>query len=171
MPFVLAKAYPIYDVQQLLRPVLLVLEPVIDKLTGGKGITVPLVTEEEVKIMLDEGGKAGMIETEEVKMIKNVFQLNDITAEDAMRSRSQMFVLDGNLRLREAREQLFRSKYSRIPVYEGTIDNITGILYKTRALTDLAQGFGDTRLKDIASPALFVTSTKPADDLMKQFQL
>ena len=56
----------------------------IYKLTGGKGLTLPLVTEEELKIMLDEGGKTGTIEFEKVKMIKNVFQLKDITAEDAM---------------------------------------------------------------------------------------
>lgn len=167
----LGMAYPVYWVEQVMKPVLFVLEPLIDKLTGGKGIVVPLVTEEEVKIMLDEGGKAGMIETEEVKMIKNVFQLNDITAEDAMTPRSQVFALDGSLRLKEAQTQLFQSKYSRIPVYEGTLDNITGILYKTKALMELAQGRADTRLKEIATPALFVPSTKPADDLMKQFQL
>ena len=60
---VLAMAYPVYWVQQLMKPILLVLEPVINALTGGKGVTVPHVSEEEVKIMLDEGGRAGMIET------------------------------------------------------------------------------------------------------------
>ena len=59
---VLALAYPVYWVQQLMKPVLLVLEPVINALTGGKGVAVPFVSEEEVKIMLDEGGRRGMIE-------------------------------------------------------------------------------------------------------------
>jgi CBS domain containing-hemolysin-like protein len=103
-------------------------------------------------------------------MIKNVFQLNDITAEDAMTPRNYVFALDGNLMLKEAREPLFKSKYSRIPVYEGTLDNITGILYKTKALMELAQSHCDLRLKEIAHPALFVPAGKPADDLMKQFQ-
>ncbi|MER3423728.1 MAG: hypothetical protein C4293_11355, partial [Nitrospiraceae bacterium] len=170
LPVVLTLAYPVYWVQQVLKPVLFVLEPVIDKLTGGKGVTVPLVSEEEVKIMLDQGGKAGMIETEEVKMIKNVFQLNDITAEDAMTPRIYVFALDGNMRLKEAQEQIFKSKYSRIPVYDGVLDNITGILYRDKALMELAQGRYDVRLKDIATPALFVPKGKPADDLMKQFQ-
>jgi CBS domain containing-hemolysin-like protein len=166
----LAMAYPLYWIEQLLSPVLFVLEPMIGKLTGGKGLTVPFVTEEELKIMLDAGGKAGLIETEEVKMIKNVFQLNDITAEDAMAPRLYMFALDGNLRLKEVEEKLYQSKYSRIPVFDGTLDNITGILYKTKALMELAQGHSDVRLKDIAHPALFVPLTKPADELMKQFQ-
>lgn len=165
-----AMAYPVYGIQWVLKPVLFVLEPMIDKITGGKGLTVPFVTEEELKIMLDVGGKSGTIESEEVKMIKNVFQLKDITAEDAMTPRIYVFSLDGNLRLKEAEELLYNSKYSRIPVYDGTLDNITGVLYKTKALTELAKGRTEVRLRDIAHPPLFVPAGKTADDLMKQFQ-
>ena len=156
VPVTLNMAYPVYGVQLLLKPLLFVIVPMIYKLTGGKGLTLPLVTEEELKIMLDEGGKTGTIEFEKVKMIKNVFQLKDITAEDAMTPRLYVFSLDGNLRLKEAQELLYNSKYSRIPVYDGTLDNITGILYKTRALTELAKGQNEAKLKDIAYPPLFV---------------
>jgi CBS domain containing-hemolysin-like protein len=170
VPVTLNMAYPVYGVQLLLKPLLFVIVPMIYKLTGGKGLTLPLVTEEELKIMLDEGGKTGTIEFEKVKMIKNVFQLKDITAEDAMTPRLYVFSLEGNLRLKEAQELLYNSKYSRIPVYDGTLDNITGILYKTRALTELAKGQNESKLMDIAYPPLFVPSGKTADDLMKQFQ-
>jgi putative hemolysin len=170
VPVTLNMSYPVYWVQLLLKPFLFVMVPLIHKLTGGKGLTLPLVTEEELKIMLDQGGKTGTIEFEKVKMIKNVFQLKDITAEDAMTPRLYVFSLDGNLRLKEAQELLYNSKYSRIPVYDGTLDNITGILYKTRALTELAKGRNEAKLKDIAYPPLFVPSGKTADDLMKQFQ-
>jgi len=170
VPVTLNMAYPVYWVQIFLQPILFVMVPLIHKLTGGKGLTLPLVTEEELKIMLDEGGKAGALEFEEVKMIKNVFQLKDITAEDAMTPRIYVFSLDGSLRLKEAQELLYGSKYSRIPVYDGTLDNITGILYKSKALTELAQGRSDARLRDIAHPPLFVPAGKTADDLMKQFQ-
>jgi len=170
VPVTLNMAYPVYWVQVLLQPVLFFIVPLIYKLTGGKGLTLPLVTEEELKIMLDQGGKAGEIESEEVKMIKNVFQLKDITAEDAMTPRIYVFALNGNLQLKEAQELLFTSKYSRIPVYDGTLDNITGILYKAKALTELAKGRSDVRLQDIAHPPLFIPAGKSADDLMKQFQ-
>ena len=170
IPVTLNMAYPVYGVQLLLRPLLFVMVPLIHKLTGGRGLTLPLVTEEELKIMLDEGGKTGTIEVEKVKMIKNVFQLKGIVAEDAMTPRLYVFSLDGNLRLKDAQELLYNSKYSRIPVYDGTLDNITGILYKTRALTELAKGQNEAKLKDIAYPPLFVPSGKTADDLMKQFQ-
>jgi len=170
VPVTLNMAYPVYGVQLFLKPLLFVIVPMIYKLTGGKGLTLPLVTEEELKIMLDEGGKTGTIESEKVKMIKNVFQLKDITAEDSMTPRLYVFSLDGNLCLKEAQELLYNSKYSRIPVYDGTLDNITGILYKARALTELAKGQNEAKLKDIAYPPLFVPAGKTADDLMKQFQ-
>lgn len=170
VPLVLASAYPVFWLEQLLLPVRFILEPLVRWHTGGKGMTAPYVTEEELKIMLDEGGKAGSIETEEVKMIKNVFQLNDITAADAMTPRLYVFALDGKFLLKDVQTKLFESKYSRIPVYDGTLDNVTGILYKTKALMELAQGRNDQRLRDIAQPAPFVPATKPADDLMKQFR-
>jgi len=170
VPVTLNLAYPVYWVQVMLKPILFLMVPLIYKLTGGKGLTHPLVTEEELKIMLDQGGQAGEIESEEVKMIKNVFQLKDITAEDAMTPRIYVFALNGDLQLKEAQELLFNSKYSRIPLYEGTLDNITGILYKTKALTELAKGRSKVRLQDIAQPPLFIPAGKYADDLMKQFQ-
>ncbi len=170
VPLVLASAYPVFWLERLFSPIRFLLEPLVNWHTGGKGMTAPYVTEEELKIMLDEGGKSGAIETEEVKMIKNVFQLNDITAEDAMTPRLYVFALDGKFFLKDVKDQLFKSKFSRIPVYDGSLDNVTGILYKTMALMELAQGRDDQRLKDIAQPAPFVPATKPADDLMKQFR-
>jgi putative hemolysin len=163
-------AYAIYGLEKVLLPLLFILEPLILKLTGGRGLSVPFATEEEVKIMLEAGGKAGTIETEEVKMIKNVFKLNDITAEDAMTPRIYVFALDGLLKLGDAKDQIFQSRYSRIPVFETSLDNVTGILYKTTALTELARGNQDVQLRDLARPALFVPRSKPADDLMKMFQ-
>ncbi|MBI2360188.1 MAG: HlyC/CorC family transporter, partial [Deltaproteobacteria bacterium] len=163
-------AYPIYWFEKLLWPILFILEPLILKLTGGRRLAVPFVTEEELTMALEESGRAGVLETDEVKMIKNVFQLNDITAEDAMTPRIYMFALDGSLTLRAAKEQLFNSQYSRIPVFDGSLDNITGILYKTTALKELAEGRFDVKLAHVASPPLFVPCGKPADDLMKQFQ-
>ena len=164
-------AYPIYWLEYLFFPLLYVLEPFILKLTGGRGLTVPFVTEEELKIMLDAGDKAGVLETDEVKMIKNVFEFNDVIAEDAMTPRIYMFMLDGTQTLEGARQELYKAKYSRIPIHEGNPDRITGILYRSHALMELAQGHTHLRLSEIAKSALFIPATKPADDLLKQFQL
>lgn len=163
-------SHPIYWVEKLFSPILYLLEPFILKMTGGRGLTVPFVTEEELLIMLEAGGKAGVLETEEVKMIKNVFEFTDLTAEDVMTPRNYMFGLNGELTLGEAKEDLFKATYSRIPVYQDNLDNVTGILYRHQALKELAQGNDITRLKDLARPPLFVPEAKPADDLLKQFQ-
>ncbi len=169
-PAVQILSHPIYWVQKLFSPILYLLEPLISKMTGGRGLTVPFVTEEELMIMLEAGGKAGVLETEEVKMIKNVFEFTDLTAEDVMTPRNYMFGLDNHLTLGEAKEELFKAKYSRIPVYANDLDNITGILYRNHALKELAQGNQHSVLKDLSRPPLFVPGAKPADDLLKQFQ-
>jgi len=153
-------AYPIYWLEQLFFPFLYF----------RRGLTVPFVTEEELKIMLDAGGKAGVLETDEVKMIKNVFEFNDVISEDAMTPRIYMFTLDGTQTLEGARQALYKAKYSRIPINDGNPDNITGILYRSHALMELAQGHTHLRLNELAKPALFIPATKPADDLLKQFQ-
>ena len=163
-------SHPVYWVEKLFSPALYLLEPLILKLTGGRGLTVPFVTKEELKVMLEAGDKAGVLETHEVKMIKNVFEFTDLTAKDVMTPRIYMFGMNARLTLEKAKEGLLESKYSRIPVYEGDIDNITGILYRTHALRELARGHHKKTLKELARPPLFIPWTKPADDLLRQFQ-
>ena len=163
-------AHPIYWIERLFSPILFLLEPLILKLTGGRGLTVPFMTEEELMIMLEAGGNAGVLEKDEVKMIKNVVEFTDLKAEDVMTPRIYMFGLDGNLSLGTAKEQLFTSKYSRIPIHDGNLDNVTGILYRNHALRELAQGNQDSTLKELARTPLFIPGAKPADDLLKQFQ-
>ncbi len=163
-------AYMIYWAEKLFSPALFFLEPLILKLTGGRGLAVPFVTKEELKIMIEAGGKAGVLETEKVEMIKNVFEFTELTARDVMTPRIDSIVMDSNRTLYEAKEDLFNFKHSRIPVYDGIRDNVTGILYRTHALIELAQGNHSIRLKDLALPPLFIPISKPVGDLLKQFQ-
>ena len=87
-----------------------------------------------------------------------------------MTPRIDTFVMDGNLSLDEAKEDLFTVKHSRIPIYDGIRDNITGILYRTLALIELAQGNRTSRLKELALSPLFIPISKPVGNLLKQFQ-
>ena len=163
-------AYMIYWAEKLFSPALFLLEPLILKLTGGRGLAVPFVTKEELKIMIEAGGKAGVLETEKVEMIKNLFEFTELTARDVMTPRIDTVVMDGNRSLDEAKEDLFNTKHSRIPIYEDIRDNITGILYRTHALIELAQGNRTSKLKELALPPLFIPISKPVGDLLKQFQ-
>ena len=163
-------AYMIFWMEKLFAPALFFLEPLILKLTGGRGLAVPFVTKEELKIMIEAGGKAGVLESAKVEMIKNVFEFTELTTRDVMTPRIDSVVMDSNLTLDEAKEDLFNTKHSRIPVYDGIRDNITGILYRTHALIELAQGNRTSKLKELALPPLFIPISKPVGDLLKQFQ-
>lgn len=163
-------AYMIYWMEKLFAPALFLLEPLILKLTGGRGLAVPFVTKEELKIMIEAGGKTGVLETEKVEMIKNLFEFTELTARDVMTPIIDTVVIDSNLSLDEAKDDLFNTKHSRIPIYDGLRDNITGILYRTHALIELAQGNRAIKLKKLALPPLFIPISKPVGDLLKQFQ-
>lgn len=163
-------AYFIYGWEKLFSPVLYLLEPLILKLTGGRGLTVPFMTQEELKLIIETGGQTGVLATEEVEMIKNVFEFTDLTVEDVMTPRISMVVMDGSLSLGDAKKELLDANRSRIPIYDGNRDNVTGILYRTHALRELAQGNHQSTLKELARPPLFIPVSKPVGNLLKQFQ-
>ena len=87
-----------------------------------------IVTEEEIKMMVDIGNEKGTIEEEERKMIKNVFDFNDKVAEEVMIPRIDMVALDIKTTTKELLESIGENKFSRIPIYRDSIDNIIGIL-------------------------------------------
>ena len=89
------------------------------------------VTEEEIKMMVNQGEEKGTIKEEEKELINNVFEFNDITVSEIMRHRKDIFAVDINISNDELLEELSQEeyRYSRIPVYEETIDEIVGILF------------------------------------------
>lgn len=93
------------------------------------------VSEEEIIMMLDEGEEAGSIESGEKELIKNVFSLNDTTAEDVMVHRSQVAFLKRDDARTTLLNEIAESGYSRFPVYGENIDDIVGILYAKTYLT------------------------------------
>ena len=113
------------------------------------------VSEEEIIMMLDEGEEAGSIESGEKELIKNVFSLNDTTAEDVMVHRSQVAFLKRDDARTTLLNEIAESGYSRFPVYGENIDDIVGILYAKTYLT--AQSKGERcEMKDFLMPPRFV---------------
>lgn len=141
----------------------------VSKLFGVSENDEEIVTEEEIKMMVDEGEEKGSIEENERELINNVFEFNDITVSEIMTHRTDIYALDINMSVNELIEELDEYKYSRIPVYEETIDEIKGILY----LKDLLKYFKskkNLKLKNIIRPAYFVAQSKPIDELFKELQ-
>lgn len=127
------------------------------------------VTEEEIKMMIDQGEEKGVIEETEKELINNVFDFNDIVASEIMTHRIDMYSIEINENLYELLDEIDEYKYSRIPVYEETIDNIKGILFLKDVLK-LVSTKKEIKIKDILREAYFVPETKPIDEIFKELQ-
>ena len=141
----------------------------ISKIFGISESEEEIVTEEEIKMMIDEGEEKGTIEQEEKEMINNIFEFNDITASEVMTHRTDIFAIDINDNTEEILKELDDYKYSRVPVYDETIDNIEGILF----VKDLLKHFRtkkQLKIKNIMREAYFVSENKPINELFKDLQ-
>lgn len=127
------------------------------------------VSEEEIIMMLDEGEEAGSIESGEKELIKNVFSLNDTTAEDVMVHRSQVAFLKRDDARTTLLNEIGESGYSRFPVYGENIDDIVGILYAKTYLT--AQSRGERcEMKDFLMPPRFVHASTHINRILLDMQ-
>ena len=142
---------------------------VISKIFGVSEQDEEVVTEEEIKMMVDEGEEKGSIEEAEKELINNVFELNDIVASEIMIHRTEMYAIEINQNLYEILDEIDEYKYSRIPVYEETIDDIKGILFLKDILKFVSSG-EKIEIKNILREAYFVPETKPIDEIFKELQ-
>ena len=127
----------------------------ISKLFGVGEQEEEIVTEEEIKMMVDQGEEKGVIEETEKEIINNVFALNDIVASEIMMHRTDMFAIEINENIYELLSEIDDYKYSRIPVYEENIDNIKGILY-LKDILKLVSTQKQFKIADILKEAYFV---------------
>lgn len=128
------------------------------------------VTEEEIKMMVDQGQEKGTIKQEEKELINNVFELNDITVSEIMRHRKDIFAVDINISIDELLEELSHEeyRYSRIPVYDETIDEIKGILYVKDVLKNINKK--NFKVKDVVKEAYFVSQNRLINEVFKELQ-
>lgn len=125
-------AKPIYMIMQVLTPVIFI----VDKLSQGvlrllhvdPNKKQDAITEDELRTIVEVSHEEGVIETEEKKMINNVFDFGDSVAKDVMVPRIDMAFVDVNASYEEVIEIFRQEKYTRFPVYEETTDNVIGIL-------------------------------------------
>ncbi len=131
------------------------------------------VTEEEIVTLVESGQAGGSIEEEEKDMILSVLQLDETYASEVMVPRIDITALSLDTTLEQARAAFIKSGFSRIPLYENTIDNIKGLLYAKDLLNYWHNGSKDNKVmepRDLMRPAYFVPETKRADDLLKELQ-
>lgn len=124
---------------------------------------------QEILHAATEGQAEGTIEPEEVQMIESVMEFADTRAGEIMTPRTDIFALPVETPWAEACHQAAGAGHSRVPVYDGDLDNIIGILYAK----DLLQHVGRNEkiaLRAIIRKPFFVPQTKPLDDLLREFK-
>ena len=127
--------------------------------------------EEDLKLMVEAGQKEGVLEEEEGQMIVSIFQLDDTLTREIMVPRIEMLALDINTSLIQALDTFLESGYSRVPVYEGRMDNVIGILYAKDLLRVQSDGNGKTtNIRSQLRDPYFVPEAKKADELLTEMQ-
>ncbi|MDD5361513.1 MAG: hemolysin family protein [Ignavibacteria bacterium] len=126
-------------------------------------------SEDEIRYLISEGRKTGIIDSTEHQLIEKIFDFNDKLARDIMIPRNDIVALNIN----DDREKIIRKVidegYSRIPVYKDTIDNIIGIIY-SKDLISATEHRELIVLSDILRTAYFVPETKQIGEILKEFQ-
>lgn len=142
----------------------------ISKIFGVGENEEEIVTEEEIKMMVDQGEENGTIEEDEKEYINNVFEFNDITVSEIMTHRTDIFAVDINMSAGELIEEIIKDdcKHSRVPVYDETIDEIKGILYVKDVIKNINKK--TFKIKNIMKEAYFVSQNKLINELFKELQ-
>lgn len=128
-----------------------------------------VVTEEEIRMMVDVGGEKGVIEDTQIEMINNIFEFDDIDVADIMTHRTDMVCIDDDEPLSEAVKLSIENGFSRIPVYEEDPDDIVGVVYIKDFLKYVGTSLPKTKtVKDMMRPAYYVPETKRCGELFTE---
>ncbi len=163
---VMALAYPVGWLTTLLRPIVSVLVKFADLHAPGKGIaTTPTVTERELRSLAAAAATEGEITDADLKLIEGAFRIGDRVAEEVMVPRVDMTAVSASVTASEALDVAISSGHRRLPVYDGTIDNITGIVRQR----DLVLS-PDRIVGDLAYPPLLIAEPKRVLELLSEMQ-
>ncbi|HLP17522.1 MAG TPA: hemolysin family protein [Bacteroidota bacterium] len=127
------------------------------------------ISEEEVIQLLEEGTRSGVIDTAEHELIKSIFEFTDTTVKEIMVPRTDIVAVDLATPRDKLINTLIEEGFSRIPVYEGSTDNIVGIIY-SKDLLSILEYRDLIILQDIIRPAFFVPETKKISALLRDLQ-
>ena len=158
--------FPVYWFSILLTPVIIFLN-FIPKMTG-KIHRKPQVTEAELLTFVEVVEEEGEINEEERKLIHNIFEFDDTNASEIMTPRADMFVIDVNHKLKF--EEIVKSGFTRIPVIQGDIDHVVGILNIKDLFRHCATSGEEIDVRELMRKPYFVPENKKLDKLLQQFK-
>ncbi|MFC6905311.1 hemolysin family protein [Halalkalicoccus tibetensis] len=144
----------------------------INRLTGSEGgaIEEPYVTRGEIQDMLETGEREGVIEEDEHEMLQRIFRFTDTIAKEVMTPRLDMTAVTADTSVEEAIDTCVQSGHERVPVYEGNLDNVIGIVTIRDLVRHSQYGEGDLTLSDLTTPTLHVPESKNVDELLAEMR-
>ncbi|MCA1565617.1 MAG: hemolysin family protein [Acidobacteria bacterium] len=125
---------------------------------------------DDLQALIDVGEEEGILEEEEGELIHSIIEFGDTSVNEVMTPRTEIVALPVTATVREARDCVVESKYSRLPVYRDQVDNIEGIIYVRDLLQCWAEGSEDGSIQTLIRPTLFVPATKPVAELLEEMQ-
>ena len=165
---------PVRVAAWLLHPLIVMLSAITNtfvRLMGGQmKHPGPFVTEEELRLLVNVGEEEGVLEEEETDMIHSIFEFADTTVREVMIPRIDMITLESDATVDEAVDLALEGGFSRIPVYEETIDRIIGVLFTKDMLKQLREGHNSLPIRELVRPAYFVPESKKLDDLLHEIR-
>ena len=128
------------------------------------------VTGEAIQQIIDAGEVEGLINEDENEMIRSIFEMKNRVVREIMVPRTDMAAVPVDAPLGEILDTINRCGHSRIPVYEGTVDNITGLLYAKDLLREWGKDAADIRLSRLMRAPFFIPETKNFEELLQDFK-
>jgi putative hemolysin len=125
---------------------------------------------EDFHALMDVGEAEGIIEEDERELIESMVEFSDTRVGEIMTPRTELCAISIESTVRTARDLMIEEKYSRIPVFRDSIDNVEGLIYVRDLLQAWAEGKEDAPIQDLLRDAYFVPETKSASDLLKTMQ-
>ncbi|HEX8552529.1 MAG TPA: hemolysin family protein [Abditibacteriaceae bacterium] len=166
-------AAPMRTLSVIASPVVTVLgfsTDVVLRVFGLKASEEPPVTEEEIKVMMEQGTQAGVFEESEQDIVERVFRLSDRRVESLMTRRPDIVWLDLEDTWEEIRRKMAASVYSRLPVCRGGLDNVLGVVRARDILSQCMEGESVDLMVSL-QPAVFIPETLPALNLLESLKV
>ena len=164
----MAMCGPIRVLSKIFLPVVRILSFSTDlglKIIGIKEVEESAVSEDEIKVMIEQGKQDGVFEENEQDIVESVFRLSDQTVDALMTPRTELDWIDLEAPVEESLKEIADSTYHYFPLVRGNPDNVVGVI-SSKALLDAYIRGCDIDLEKIAEPPLFVPESKPALSLL-----
>ena len=136
---------------------------------AGKGEDSPSVTENELKYIVESIEEEGVLEESESEMVRSALDFDETTAEEVLTPRVDVVFINVEDSPQKIKDIIIENRYSRIPIYENTIDNIIGILHTRDYLESLADGKAPA-LREIMQPPFFVFKSQQLSKILSSFK-